>query len=171
MEIWRPIERAPPYEVSSLGRIRNGETKHILSLYKNPKGNRWQCTVYVHGNPITLSPHREMPLAFELRRLNYDGKLFRHDDVITFANGDENDLRLENLIIETASDACKRHYRDGLKHAHSHKFPVFDKTSGIHYPSLKACADSLGVSPSAVCHAVKWNKKCQQHEIVYDEHV
>lgn len=38
MEVWRPIEEAPRYEVSNLGDVRNKHTKRILRTSDNGKG-------------------------------------------------------------------------------------------------------------------------------------
>jgi hypothetical protein len=64
MEIWKTIEEFPDYEVSSLGNIRNRDTKKVLKL-RHSKSNKYvRIMLYDNMKPYTKTVHRIVAKAF-----------------------------------------------------------------------------------------------------------
>jgi hypothetical protein len=87
-EIWRPSLRFPRYHASTLGRIQNAETGHILRPYRMRNG---YLQVNLCGNTVTA--HTIVLEAFSGPRPK--GYQASH------LNGDRADNRAENLVWET----------------------------------------------------------------------
>ena len=58
------------YEVSSLGRVRNESTKHIMRLEKEEKGYV-RLSIYINGRKKHFAVHRMVALAFIPNVNNY----------------------------------------------------------------------------------------------------
>ena len=104
-ELWLPIERAPGYEVSSLGRVRSFKRYKDGRILTLTKRNRyWDAYLIVSGKSLTVRVHTLVANAFLGERP--DGYYVCHRD------GDTDNNTLDNLYYGTASDNgadAKRH--------------------------------------------------------------
>lgn len=59
LEVWKPIPGHPKYEASTLGRVRNATTGHVLKPQPNTRGY-----LKVHlGRSVQMKVHRAVALA------------------------------------------------------------------------------------------------------------
>ena len=103
-EIWRPSLRFPKYEASSLGRIRNIKTGHILRPYRMRNGYLQVnlCATSVTAHTIVLEAFAgPRPKGYQASHLN----------------GDRADNRAENLVWETATENNRRKALHGTQPA------------------------------------------------------
>lgn len=100
-EKWITIPFESNYEVSTKGRIRNIETKHIKKL-RNDRYGYLRVTLYPSGKTYTV--HRLVMLSFMPEH---------KDEQINHINGDKEDNNIENLEWCSASHN-QRHYRTKL---------------------------------------------------------
>jgi len=63
LEIWKTIEDFPGYEVSTLGRVRNKESRRLLKGALHHSGY-WQYCLRKEGNTKTIFIHRLVAKAF-----------------------------------------------------------------------------------------------------------
>lgn len=103
-EIWRPTVRFPRYEASSLGRIRNTKTGHILTPWRMRNGYQ---QVNVHRRAVTVHP-----LVLEaFWGPRPEGRQASH------FNGDRADNRAKNLRWETPTENNRRKRQHGTQPA------------------------------------------------------
>jgi hypothetical protein len=87
-EKWVQLKDFPPYEISILGRVRNGETKRILKQIKDPYGF---ALVHFHFQNRYFRIHRLMAETFlELPPYSYE---------IEHLDGNRMNNALENLRV------------------------------------------------------------------------
>lgn len=134
MELWASIEGFPPYEASDQGRIRNGDTGHILGTYDNGHGVM-QVVLRRDGKNHARAVHRIVAEAF-------DGP-GPSDLVPMFRNDDSTDCRYENLVWRTRSFAVQW-TRQKKQHLPRDLRRVRHVRSGVVYPNSLECAKALG---------------------------
>lgn len=158
-ERWRRVRRAPNYEVSDEGRLRNTTTGRILSPPTCNRGKGYhRMIVRVDGHPWALSVHTEVLRAFVGERPH--GKECGH------LNGDCRDNRLENLAWITAKEnAAHRvlHGHDNRGKKNGNAKLSADQVQWIRaayrprhpYFGGKAIAQRMGVDPTTVYAVMK----------------
>lgn len=134
MEAWTPIEGFPPYEVSDQGRVRNGDTGHLLGLYDNGRGIM-QVVLRRDGKNHARAVHRLVAEGF-------DGEP-PGDMVPMWRNDDRSDNRYENLHWKTRSFAVKwtRQRRQTVPRDLRR---VRHVRTGVVYPNALECAKAIG---------------------------
>jgi hypothetical protein len=103
-EVWKPSLRFPRYHASTLGRIRNAETGHVLKPYRMRNG---YLQVNLCGKTVTA--HTIVLEAFSGPRPK--GYQASH------LNGDRADNHAENLVWETATENNRRKALHGTQPA------------------------------------------------------
>ena len=123
--MWKTIEFEPNYEVSTCGKVRNKETKHVKSLRFSSAGYL-RVTPYPSGK--TYQIHRLVALTF--LKDNYEKDL-----VVNHKNGIKEDNNLSNLEWVTP----KRNFH----HAIENGLYVRPDISGTRNPSSKWTEDDI----------------------------
>ena len=147
VEEWRPIARAPNYEINSRGQIRNGFNQRILKTFYNERTNHQQVVVVQDGKSILLEPHREVIRAFTNDEIEYR--------FVVFLDGNTNNCNIKNLAPIDISVYRKQHYYRRLTESfYTNKCkPVYDETTDKQYLSISDCARAIGAYPSEVSRA------------------
>jgi hypothetical protein len=154
-EIWKPHEDFPNYEGSTLGRIRNAETKHIRSFTSN------------HGYPqLDLYPGKQ---TMTVHRFIAETFLGKHPGMqVNHKDGDKTNNRLDNLEWCTSSENNKHAYDHNLRLPPKEK-PVRIKETGEVFRSITKCAEAIGgdvQNVSACLHGKRDNCKGLHFEYV-----
>lgn len=123
--MWKTIEFEPNYEVSSCGKVRNKETKHVKSLRLNVHGYL-RVTLYPSGK--TYSIHRLVALTFLKDS-------YSQDLVVNHKNGIKEDNRLSNLEWVT--------HKRNFHHAVENGLYVRPDISGTKNPNSKWTEDDI----------------------------
>lgn len=106
-ERWLPVEAYPLYEVSSLGRVKNARTKHVLKAAPNSKG--YKCVLLYRGS-------KRSRRSFLVHRLVAKAFLPNPADLpqVNHLNGQKKDNRLLNLEWCTQSRNMQHAWAMGL---------------------------------------------------------
>ena len=168
MEIWKPIEDAPGYEVSSLGNVRSVDRVKLLPnrygsynerRFKGKQmrlqnfGNGYQFVVLGRGSSARLV-HRLVAAAF------VDGDCSLQ---VNHKNGVKTDNRAENLEWISCSDNIRHSYALLKRKRHVWSNPV--EVDGQIFASQNAAAKHLGVHGASVASAVTRNHKVRGHTV------
>lgn len=144
-EAWERIPRFPDYEVSVNGFVRNAKTKQILLPYFNKRAKKWQVVLSIDGERHCVLIHRLMAEAF---CFDDEGK-FR---LVAFRDGNPNNLSLSNLMIYNVDGIVESNDFDS-KWSPWPK-AVINKTTGVYFESVQACAAYYNCWPSTISHAI-----------------
>ena len=108
MEIWKPINSFPNYEISSEGRIRNskGEIK-ILQKNKGKHKEYYRVRLYNNTNKQKFYVHRLVAEHF------YPNQWYP-ECYVMHLNGDGLDNRKENLKVGTQSENMQQWWDEGI---------------------------------------------------------
>ena len=154
MEIWKEINGADGYFVSSEGRVRHGEKV----LKQNKKGADY-AGLRVRGKHVTV--HRLVAEAFIP---NPDGLTdVNHKD------GDKWNNAVENLEWVSHRKNVLHSFEIGRRSNHRHMTPVtyFGDNITITFESQMSCAKFLERNQSSVAWAVTRGSKCAGGRIEY----
>lgn len=154
MEIWKEINGADGYFVSSEGRVRHGD--RIL------KPQRWAwdyAGLYVHGKQVTV--HRLVAEAFIPNPQGLTD--------VNHKDGDKWNNAVENLEWVSHRKNVLHSFEIGRKAASRHRTPVtyFGENITITFESQASCARFLERNQSAVAWAVTRGTKCAGGRIEY----
>lgn len=101
MEEWKQIQKAPNYEVSSLGRVRNATTKRVLVTHEN---NNYQRVSLRHEDRmVRCKVHRLVAQAFLPD--------YSEDKQVDHRNRIRDDNRAVNLRMATPTNNLKNRIR------------------------------------------------------------
>lgn len=106
-EQWIPVADYPAYEVSSLGKVRNASTRHVLKPAPNSKG--YLCVLLYQGSKAsrkTFLVHRLVAQAFLPNP--------SHLPQVNHLNGQKGDNKAVNLEWCTQSHNMKHAFATGL---------------------------------------------------------
>lgn len=148
LEMWKPIDEVPHYHVSTLGRVKNSFTNHILHLQKRKSGYV-KVNLYKDGIEYTRDVHRLVAKAFipnpnNLPEVNHD-------------NGHKDDNRVGNLYWCTQKENVRHAMRTGLltpKAPEPVRAPVRIIETGEVFPSITDCAKAIGSSVINIVYAM-----------------
>jgi len=163
MEIWKPIEDAPGYEISSLGSVRSVDRVKLLpNRYGGHNERRFKGRpIIAHTFPngyvgVMLGRskcrlvHRLVATAF----IDGDTQL-----QVNHKNGKRDDNRVENLEWVSCSDNHRHSYASLNRKAHQWTNQV--EVDGQVFESQNAAARHLGVHGASVASAlIKGHKVC-----------
>jgi len=90
-ELFRIIEDYPNYEVSTLGRVRNGITGRFLTLVRNPTNGWYFVNLSRDGQQRTMSVHRLVAEAFLYEPKDPNTSIIQRD-------GDRSNNNVDNLV-------------------------------------------------------------------------
>jgi hypothetical protein len=142
---WRPCAAAPLYEVSSDGRVRHAQTKHVLKTcldrYGAPK-----VSLYLKTSSVSQRVASLVAAAFIGPRLAHYG--------VRYLDGDKKNVRADNL-----SYSSKRRYsRLGESNPHAKfnaaKVAEMRATYARGGTSYRKLAVQYGTSPGNVCKII-----------------
>lgn len=168
MEVWKAIDGADGYEVSSLGRVKSVDR---VKLLKNRYGTMNQRTYKGHvlkqqkfsngylfvslgrGGPARLI-HRLVASAF------VDGD---HSLQVNHKNGDRADNRAENLEWVSCSDNHRHSYKSLSRKTHAWTNHV--EVDGTVFQSQNAAARHLGVHGASVASAIIKGHRVRGHTV------
>lgn len=147
-EIWKPIDELPHYHVSTLGRVKNSITDHLLHLQKRKSGYV-KVGLWKNGIEYTRDVHRLVAKAFlpnpnNLPEVNHD-------------NGHKDDNRLGNLYWCTGSENVRHAMETGLfipKPPETIRSPVRIIETGEVFASITDCAKAIGSSVINIVYAM-----------------
>ena len=105
-EEWKELPFNPNYEVSTLGKIRNKETKHILKEKDNGHGYKI-VNLYLNSNCKVCYIHRAVALTFLPNPLN--------KEEVNHIDGIKSNNKLNNIEWCTRSENNKHAYKIGLR--------------------------------------------------------
>ena len=159
MELWADIDRFPNHQVSTKGRIRNRKTGHVLK----PFPDRYGYLRVSIGNVDNVYIHR---LVCE----TFNGCPPDSSYQVNHIDCDRQNNCVENLEWCTASYNVKWgvHHGNldpsiGLHRAREVNMrPVRILELGMTFPSVKDCAEFLGVSPTHVSRCLRGVRKGQK---------
>lgn len=153
MEEWKTIDRRPSYEVSNNGRVRNKETKHILSTRNTPTG--YALVDLKRGQKITTYVHRLVAEAF----------VANPDSLPQVNHKDEDKSNNSATNLEWCSAAYNNAYgthcdkmRETKRKLYGIPVAKIDKATGktiAIYPTSAEAAQAHGVTRQAIYWALK----------------
>jgi hypothetical protein len=163
MEIWKPIEDALGYEISSLGNVRSVDRVKLLpNRYGSDNERRFKGRPIIShtfpngyvgvmlGRGKCKLVHRLVAAAF----IEGDTQL-----QVNHKNGIRNDNRVENLEWVSCSDNHRHSYKSLKRKAHQWTNQV--EVDGQVFESQNAAARHLGVHGASVASAlIKGHKVC-----------
>jgi len=107
-EIWSMVLIAPKYEISTLGRVRNKKTGHVLKVgYANGKYPRVTMQTVDGEMPVLIA--RQVLIAF-----GGPLELGYMTNVVGYRDNDPNNVRLDNLYWRRHSDLRKHLWNVGV---------------------------------------------------------
>lgn len=147
MEIWKPIEGFPNYEVSSYGRVYSRKRNIVLKPYydewKYPRVDLFDA----NGRRCARSIHRLVAMAFIPNPYN--------KPEVNHIHGDKDDNRVSELEWATRSENAKHAVVTGLNDHSKYcsgrpRRAVRVIETGEVFDSMAACARALGCSSSNI---------------------
>lgn len=157
MEIWKPIEDAPGYEVSSLGNVRSVDrVKMLRNRYgtyneRRLKGKPIKPHAFPNGYLAVVLGHRQS--ARLVHRLVAAAFIDGNKQLqVNHKNGRRDDNRAENLEWLSCSDNHRHSYASLRRKAHMWTNQV--EVDGQLFPSQNAAARYLGVHGASVASAL-----------------
>lgn len=165
-EIWKEFRK--PFEVSSLGRVRNVKTGRILKGAKDAKGYRTVCLSYGgRGNTHTKYVHRMVAALFlgpkpspQLQINHRDGnKLNNAADNLEYVTLQENIQHAVRLGLTASGERSRsKKYPETLSHGERSPFAKLTDAKVIELRQLyatgnysqRALAARYGIAPNTV---------------------
>jgi hypothetical protein len=136
--VWAPISGFPAYLVSNFGQILNQETDRLLRISYTNHGHAKCSLVGLEGRQ-TLSVAYLVAMA----HLERTDPLATH---VVVLNGNQADLRAENLVWRTASFAWKYTRQQRTTHPiYVYNLAVVDISTGRRFNTILEAAESLGL--------------------------
>lgn len=159
MELWADIAWKPSHQISTKGRVRNSRTGYILK----PFPDRYGYLRVSLGSYDNVYIHKLVCEAFHGAPPNGDYQVNHLD-----CNRQNNCV--DNLVWCTASENISWGVRHGnidpmigLARAREVNLrPVRIVDLDLIFPSVKDCADYLGVAPTNVCRCLCGSRKGQR---------
>lgn len=147
LELWKDIDGFPGYQISSRGDVRCYRDFHgnITSNYRNlkPLANKDD---YLY---VDLYTSERKQVHKRIHRLVADAFLGPNPDlVVNHVNGDKHDNRVDNLEWVTPKENSRLASELGLYKTK----PIKIIETGEMFPSIKECANAIGVHPSDINH-------------------
>lgn len=137
-EIWKIIPRFPKYEASTLGRIRNMKTKHIITQHAENEDAYLHVGLYVeHSERIQAYVHVLIAETF-LPKTSEDLEVDHLDT-------NRHNNRVSNLEWVTHSENIRRAFLRGTKKPveHPNAMPIRIVETGETFDSLRKCATAI----------------------------
>ena len=136
VEIWTNIDEFPNYKISSLGRVKNIKTNHVLKPYTNRPDGYNQVGLRNHTGLHTKKIHRLVAEAF----YDCDSDNFE----VNHIDGDKKNNFVGNLEWCTRSENMSHGYRLGLiamsPNAGMPRKQIRISETGEVFESIHACA-------------------------------
>lgn len=169
MERWVDAVGHPSHEVSDLGRIRNKKNGYILK----PISDRYGYMRLSLGSKDNVQVHRVVCESFL-------GTPIDDRNQVNHIDGNRKNNRLSNLEWCNAKENIRWSYETGrldpsigLERAiEVNKKPVRLVETDELFPSVKECAELLGVKPTNVSRCLVGSRKGQRvkgYHVEYDE--
>lgn len=149
METWKDTNYLN-YQISSLGRLKNTKTNHILLGSKNNKGY-WRYDLCIGGRRIVKNAHRLVAEAFLPKEY---GKIY-----VNHIDGNNLNNRVENLEWCTLQENAI-HSVNVLGNEPSNKRRIICLETGVTYGSILACSKILGIKDSLIVRVLKGQRNC-----------
>ncbi len=156
MEIWKRIEDAPGYEISSLGNVRSVDREIMLKNrygtmnIRRYKGRPLKSHLFTNGYVGVALGRDNCHLVHRLVAAAFiDGDTSKQ---VNHKNGIRNDNRVENLEWLTCSENHKHSYKSLQRK--THKWTNQVEVDGQVFESQNAAARHLGVHGASVASAL-----------------
>lgn len=152
-EIWKDIPVANGYEASSLGKIRNKKTKHIIKQFLNDRGYV-QVGLYINGKK-SYKVHRLVANAFLNNPNNYK--------TVNHINGNKLDNNVNNLEYCSITYNLRHAFKNGLKNNNHLKKRInqYDLNNNLvkKWNSQKDIVETLGFSQAVISNCCRGKLK------------
>lgn len=147
-EVWKPIEYAPNYAVSSYGAVKNISTDRMLKPSKNTTGI-YKVTLAVNKKQITRSVKTLVAETFVEPEFNpYDKEQIF--DTPMLLDNDQKNLHASNIVWRPRWFACTYTRQFDRMDIYDRYGPFQDDHTQIIYKSAASAAKHLGVLPGQV---------------------
>lgn len=139
MEIWKPLQNFPSYDVSTEGRVRNIKSQRILQTSGDTHGYIKVC-LHKNGKQHTVKVARLVAETFLGGQPRMD---------VRYKDDNRSNVSLDNLYWSNRKNTIHDAFYRGTKRP-SRQTPVRILETGEKYESVTACANAIGCCRSDI---------------------
>lgn len=152
VEIWKPVENYPNYEISNFGHLRKIKNKRLLKGYKTYDGYIKHSLTNENGSKV----FREHILTANAFIPDTNPQIKTE---INHIDGDKTNNRVDNLERITHKENILHYHTNKIKEKPTKQQQVLCKETGIIFKTMAHAARATGVSYPRMWYALHGKQK------------